>query len=252
MGPIAGQSKPAPWLLAARDGQSWEADSVQTTMYSPSVLESMNFPSVLTSISEVDPGEFGECGETCAGQPLLHSQSVVGTDDAEAGTMWSMDTGGNKGGLTKSFSAPDLHQMQHNPTLMGKKAMTIAKSFAPAPLFWAHILDSRKVRGITFYTVKVARGKETWTIEKRYSDFVRLDNALEAAGSGLSRESLPERGWLGFKKVFKCGGIKDARARRMQGLNHYLQNLIQQSRVSSQQRPRHLTAFLAKQVQVSK
>jgi len=110
--------------------------------------------------------------------------------------------------------------------------------------FGALIVGSKVIRGVTFYTVQVSHGMKTWTLDKRYSDFVRLDRALAANGSNLSRQSLPQKGWFGLRKVFNSGfNVTAARSQRLEGLSHYLENLIRQANVTKPA-PGHLTAFL--------
>ena len=59
------------------------------------------------------------------------------------------------------------------------------------------IPEAVKEHGVTFYSVSVKVGSIAWTVQRRYSDFVDLHNAIIV--SGVAKESLPEKKVFGNK-----------------------------------------------------
>lgn len=108
-------------------------------------------------------------------------------------------------------------------------------------VFGAALISGTKcIRGVTFYVITVSIEDKSWELSKRYSDFVRLDSGLAACGDSTSRGKLPEKGLIGFRKALNIGSFK---AKRLQGLTQYLDELMREA-MTSRQTPPHLKAFL--------
>merc|ERR1712039_811144 len=81
----------------------------------------------------------------------------------------------------------------------------------------ARIIDTRVVQSITFYVIEVNRSGQKWRVERRYNDFLVLNERIGALAT-----CLPEKGMLGLRKAFNIGGFRE---RRIDGLNVYLAEL---------------------------
>jgi len=102
----------------------------------------------------------------------------------------------------------------------------------------ADIRTSRWVSGVLLYGVEVEDNGCRWTMEKRYSDFKRLDRDLRAS-SALSRLALPQKGLFGIRHQLDVGWFN---AQRHTGLAAYIRHLTAQ--VTSVQEDPALAAFL--------
>jgi len=76
---------------------------------------------------------------------------------------------------------------------------------------------------LTLYTIEVTRGDFVWKVERRYSDFVRLDRNLSCALAEVFLPVLPPKGFLGFRKTFNVNGF---RQHRLQSLQQYLDDVV--------------------------
>lgn len=90
----------------------------------------------------------------------------------------------------------------------------------------AVIVSSREVDKVTWYLMKIEEGYETRLYMKRYSDFKKLDQQLrQEATPGRKLLNLPTAGTFGIRHRFNLG---DFNTKREQGLQRYLDQLLQQ------------------------
>lgn len=95
--------------------------------------------------------------------------------------------------------------------------------------------------GTTYYVIKVSESGEQWSVEKRYKDFIALENTLDTSAGKLLHMALPEKGMIGFRHKFNIGSFND---RRRECLEQYL--LFLSNQVSSVSSNGNLLRFLAR------
>mmetsp|Transcript_11287 Transcript_11287/g.20026 ORF Transcript_11287/g.20026 Transcript_11287/m.20026 type:complete len:476 (+) Transcript_11287:14-1441(+) len=100
------------------------------------------------------------------------------------------------------------------------------------------ILESCQKHGVHYYQIKVRDDAKDWIVERRYSDFVALDNQLSISG-GLERQALPEKGVFGIRHMLNW---HDFNQKRLDSLQDYLQHLLSQTKALSHHPP--LATFL--------
>jgi len=84
------------------------------------------------------------------------------------------------------------------------------------------------------YIISVKDNDRSWFVEKRYSEFVKFDEALANSAAQFSREPLPPKGLLGLRHKCNIGGFNTA---RRESLDQYLSSLMGQSGFSPSQVP---------------
>lgn len=84
----------------------------------------------------------------------------------------------------------------------------------------ASIVGSKVFQSVTLYIIEIQRDGHSWTVERRFSDFLTLDSRL-----GEFPCALPEKGLFGFRKWLNIGRFRE---RRVNGLNEYIQHLVRQ------------------------
>lgn len=120
----------------------------------------------------------------------------------------------------------------------GKKADRFVDEQAPCrsqvrPSLRVVIVSSRKVHYTTFYLFRVFDQGEERFYMKRFSDFVRLDDALHVAlnrGDQRRLPALPEWGLLGLCTQLGFGAFNE---RRQLGLQRYVDELVSIARTGS-------------------
>mmetsp|Transcript_99192 Transcript_99192/g.296467 ORF Transcript_99192/g.296467 Transcript_99192/m.296467 type:complete len:383 (-) Transcript_99192:496-1644(-) len=86
------------------------------------------------------------------------------------------------------------------------------------------IVSSEDVLGYTSYTIKVFQGRQEKLVHRRYRDFVQLDRQeLVQQLPRETRPKLPPKGCLGLRHRLDLCGFN---ARRLQGLQQYLDDLL--------------------------
>eukprot|EP00930_Biecheleria_cincta_P067628 TRINITY_DN5433_c0_g2_i1.p1 TRINITY_DN5433_c0_g2~~TRINITY_DN5433_c0_g2_i1.p1 ORF type:complete len:465 (+),score=94.22 TRINITY_DN5433_c0_g2_i1:61-1455(+) len=100
------------------------------------------------------------------------------------------------------------------------------------------VLEALQKDRVHFYQIKVRDDVNEWVVERRYSDFVALDNQLSING-GIERRNLPEKGLLGIRHLLNFRGFN---TKRLDSLQQYLQHLLTQIKDLSQHPP--LAIFL--------
>mmetsp|Transcript_39987 Transcript_39987/g.123319 ORF Transcript_39987/g.123319 Transcript_39987/m.123319 type:complete len:310 (+) Transcript_39987:85-1014(+) len=80
------------------------------------------------------------------------------------------------------------------------------------------------LKAITFYNIAVSEDEHQWIVQKRYSQFAKLDKQLRSSGE-LSRLDLPSKGLFGLRHQLDICNFNNA---RQTGLNSYLDHLTRQ------------------------
>jgi len=88
-----------------------------------------------------------------------------------------------------------------------------------------HIAGSSDVSGVTYYNVQLSGHGQTWSVQRRYNDFVELDRRLTQDDS-LTRRILPGKDIFGIMKAWDIGRFGQ---RRQDGLEQYLRHLLSQA-----------------------
>lgn len=89
----------------------------------------------------------------------------------------------------------------------------------------AEIVSRSEHQGVTFYSVKVTQGGQTYFLMKRYTDFANLHESLIGNHSQLRPGKLPVKGHLSMKKRMSGTLFMD---KRQQALSSYLGDLVDQ------------------------
>lgn len=89
----------------------------------------------------------------------------------------------------------------------------------------ARIMSYRDIKGTQWYLVHVYGGGHEWFCGRRFTDFVRLDEALHSGPGEVKLPKLPEKGTLGIRHMLDVGGFNE---KRMEGLRNYLDVLFEQ------------------------